>query len=138
MDLGHRVWSAVLPLKLTQDTHVVSALLLVYLDEVVKRVREILEQSVLLVHLQPKDAVQELGDGAVCGWSCISAAGVTLPTASGSSSSQYFRYLPFSTSKHPERDSRLPMPTDSRPCFMSVKENLTLALIPRHSALPSP
>lgn len=51
------------------------------------------------------------------------ATGVTLPTTTGSSSSQY---SPFSTSKQPERDSRLPMPTDSRPCFMSVKETLTL------------
>lgn len=64
--------ASALPLKLTQDAHVISALLLVYLDEVVKRVREILEQSVLLVHLQPKDAVQELGDGAVCGCSWVS------------------------------------------------------------------
>lgn len=60
-------WPWAPPLKLTQDAHVVSALLLVYLDEVVKGVREILEQSILLVHLQPKDAIQELGDGAVCG-----------------------------------------------------------------------
>lgn len=55
--------------KLTQNAHVVSAFLLVYLDEVVKGVREILEQSILLVHLQPQDAVQELGNGAVCGQS---------------------------------------------------------------------
>lgn len=68
-------------LKLTQDAHVVSALLLVHLDEAVKRVREILEQSVLLVHLQPKDAVQELGDGAVCGWRWVSGLWRHLPTA---------------------------------------------------------
>lgn len=52
---------------LTQDAHVVFALLLVCLDEVVKGVREVLEQRVLLVHLQPQDAVQELSDGAVWG-----------------------------------------------------------------------
>lgn len=56
------------------------------------------------------------------------AAGITLPTALGSSSSQYFQDSPFSTSRQPERDSRLPMPTDSRPCFMSTKGNLTLTL----------
>lgn len=75
------------------------------------------------------------------------AYGVTLPTAPGSSSSQYFRYSPFSTSKQPDRDSRLPMPTDSRPCFMSVKETLMLTLgsqgtlpcpLPRNPPTPSP
>lgn len=65
------------------------------------------------------------------------AAGVSLPTAP-EPPSQHFQDSPFSTSKLPERDSRLPMPTDSRPCFMSAKENLTLTLRSQDTALPSP
>lgn len=42
-------------------------------DKVVKRVGEVLEKRILLVHLQPQDAVQELADGAVCG--CEIASG---------------------------------------------------------------
>lgn len=38
---------------------------------------------------------------------------------------------PFSTSKQPVRDSRPPMPTESRPCFMSVRVNQPLVLDPR-------
>lgn len=51
----------------TQNSHVVFALLLVLLDQVVKVVCEVLEELVLLVNLQPQDAIQELGDAAVCG-----------------------------------------------------------------------
>ena len=54
------------PAGLTQDAHVVFALLLVGGDEVVEGVGEVLEERVLLVHLQPQDAVEELADGAVC------------------------------------------------------------------------
>lgn len=61
-----RGWGRVSPAALTQDTHVIFALLLVSSDEVVKGVRKVLEKGVLLVHLQPQDAVQELADGAVC------------------------------------------------------------------------
>lgn len=50
----------------TKDAHVVFALLLVLLNQVIKGVRKILEEHVLLVHLQAQDAVQEFGDGAVC------------------------------------------------------------------------
>lgn len=50
---------------LTQDAHIVSAFLLVCLNEVVEGVREVLEQCILFVHFQPQDAVQELGDGTV-------------------------------------------------------------------------
>lgn len=50
----------------TKDAHVVFALLLVLLNQVVKGVGKILEEHVLLVHLQAQDAVQEFGDGAVC------------------------------------------------------------------------
>ena len=60
---------------LTEDAHVVFALLLVLFNQIVKGVRKILEEHVLLVHLQPQDAVQELGDGAVC----KSAAGQGTP-----------------------------------------------------------
>lgn len=56
------------PTGLTQDAHVVFALPLVGGNKVVKGVGEVLEECVLLVHLQPQDAVQELADGAVCGW----------------------------------------------------------------------
>lgn len=41
----------------TQDSHVVFALLLVLLDQVVKVVSEILEEMVLLVNLQPQDTI---------------------------------------------------------------------------------
>ena len=55
------------PTGLTQDAHVVFALPLVGGNKMVKGVGEVLEECVLLVHLQPQDAVQELADGAVCG-----------------------------------------------------------------------
>ena len=50
---------------LTQDPHVIFALLLVLRNQVVEVVGEVLEQGVLLVHFQTQDTVQELGDGAV-------------------------------------------------------------------------
>ena len=51
--------------RLTQNAHVVLPLLLVFLDQVVEVVGEVLEQRVLLVNLQAQDAVEELGDAAV-------------------------------------------------------------------------
>lgn len=66
---------------LTQDAHVIFALLLVYVDKVVEGVREILEQRILLMHLQPQDAVEELGDGAVWGVG-RRASGYVIPTYS--------------------------------------------------------
>lgn len=41
----------------TQNSHVVFALLLVLLDQVVKVVSEILEEMVLLVNLQSQDTI---------------------------------------------------------------------------------
>lgn len=51
----------------TQYSHVVFALLLVLLNQVVKVVCEVLEEMVLFVNLEAQDAIQELGDAAVCG-----------------------------------------------------------------------
>lgn len=40
--------------------------------------------------------------------------------------------LPFSTSRQPDLDSRPPMPTDSRPCFMSAgRERFCLCPLPQ-------
>lgn len=130
---------------LTQDAHVVFALLLVRLDEAVEGVREVLEERVLLVHLQPQDAVQELGDGAIW-W----AGGEGAQTASGGAlawegwGSSLWGWgacaqdSPFSTSRQPDLDSRPPMPTDSRPCFMSAEGRASNACCPALAwALPS-
>lgn len=125
-----------IPTGLTQDAHVVFALPLVGGDKVVKRVGEVLEKRILLVHLQPQDAVQELADGAVCGWQgasgYVQAASLSSPSplisapSSPSWRCQPARDSPFSTSRQPDRDSRPPMPTDSSPCFMSAgRESLT-------------
>lgn len=121
---------------LTQDAHVVFSLLLVHLDEVVEGVREVLEQCVLLVHLQSQDAVEELGDGTVCGGR--RASGCVNSTHSLPSPLDGEGHSPFSTSRQPDLDSRPPMPTDSRPCFMSAeREGFRTCLLPQPAPGPS-
>lgn len=50
---------------LTQNPHIVSAVPLCFLYDCCQRVREILEQSVLLVDLHAQNTVQELADVVV-------------------------------------------------------------------------
>lgn len=55
-------------LLLTQNPHVIFAIFLVSLNQVVKSIAEVLKEQILLFYLQAQDAVQELGDGAVWGY----------------------------------------------------------------------
>lgn len=50
---------------LTKYTHVIFAFLFVLVNQVFKVVGEVLEEKVLLVHLQAQNPIQEFSDGAI-------------------------------------------------------------------------
>lgn len=114
--------NATLKTCLTKNAHIISAVPLCFLYDCCQRVREVLEQSVLLMDLHAQNTVQELADVVVVCSRVETSLGVILCTLTATINKKIsIKTAPLSSVNMPDMSSTFMRPTPIKPLWISAE-----------------